>query len=74
MDNEEEKEEVDVDPCALYYDDHPLYTDDEQHYDEYMPATDNDNEDTVAAADTLPTNDGHNLRTVSGVLHPMYLL
>ena len=75
LDNEEEKdEEVDVDPCALYYDDHPLYTDDEQHSDEYVNATDNDNDDKVDAADTLPTNDGHNVRSVSGVIHPLYAL
>jgi len=40
LDNEEEegKKKIYVDPCALYYDDHRRYTDDEQHSD----ANDND--------------------------------
>eukprot|EP00751_Fragilariopsis_kerguelensis_P045183 CAMPEP_0170981722 /NCGR_PEP_ID=MMETSP0736-20130129/3181_1 /TAXON_ID=186038 /ORGANISM="Fragilariopsis kerguelensis, Strain L26-C5" /LENGTH=65 /DNA_ID=CAMNT_0011404771 /DNA_START=272 /DNA_END=470 /DNA_ORIENTATION=+ len=39
---EEEKEEIYVDPCALYYEDHLRYMDEEQHSDEYIHANDND--------------------------------
>jgi len=78
-DNEEEEEkdkELDVDPCALYYDDHLRDTEEEQHSDEDIPANENDNDEDakVDAADTLPTNDGHNSRSVSGVLHSVYYL
>jgi len=33
---EEKDEEIDVDPCALYYDDHLRNTEDEQHSGEYI--------------------------------------